>query len=294
MTDICKLSEEYVILEPISSPYSTSEWVRILRDRDLYKVCPYRMSYSLKHMFPKSLRGEVWVFLSRSYLLQATGKPYLAYLFPQNVHAQNRIAKDVGRTFPCHKFFQAVEGQKSLANVLKAYSNYDPQTNYCQGMNFIVAVLLLHLSEENAFWTFVSIMFDKDRKDMFIDETPKLNRLLAELAERIEENDQELYRHLLDQGVEMTVFAKYFITLFACDGNIELGARVIDVFLCDGDEALFSLLINALSAERSKLLNMKYESLFTFLCKELSKTCLEIIEVKVFAVPELEDEYTML
>jgi hypothetical protein len=42
------------------------------------------------------------------------------------------------------------EGNKldSLFNVLKAYSNWDPGLGYCQGMNFVVAQLLIYMDQE--------------------------------------------------------------------------------------------------------------------------------------------------
>lgn len=32
--------------------------------------------------------------------------------------------------------------------MLHAYSVYDPEVGYCQGMNYVVAVLLMYMSEE--------------------------------------------------------------------------------------------------------------------------------------------------
>lgn len=36
--------------------------------------------------------------------------------------------------------------RNSLKNILTAYSVYDKETGYCQGMGFIVANLLFHLN----------------------------------------------------------------------------------------------------------------------------------------------------
>lgn len=46
-------------------------------------------------------------------------------------------------------------GQASLRRVLKAYSLYDREIGYCQGMNFIAGMFLTLLSEEEAFWLLV-------------------------------------------------------------------------------------------------------------------------------------------
>jgi hypothetical protein len=44
--------------------------------------------------------------------------------------------------------------------VLIAFANYDNKVDYVQGMNFIVAQLLLHCSETMAFWLFVALIED--------------------------------------------------------------------------------------------------------------------------------------
>ena len=46
-------------------------------------------------------------------------------------------------------------GQASLRRVLRAYSCYDREVGYCQGMNFIAGMFLTFMSEEEAFWLLV-------------------------------------------------------------------------------------------------------------------------------------------
>ena len=46
-------------------------------------------------------------------------------------------------------------GQAALRRVLRAYSYYDRDVGYCQGMNFIVGMFLTIMTEEEAFWVLV-------------------------------------------------------------------------------------------------------------------------------------------
>ena len=80
-------------------------------------------------------------------------KPYADYLINHDKHIEKLISKDIGRTFPNHPLFKNPDsrGQLSLFNILRAYANYDQETGYCQGMNFIVGALLMNLTEEKAF-----------------------------------------------------------------------------------------------------------------------------------------------
>jgi hypothetical protein len=51
--------------------------------------------------------------------------------------------------------FDGIGGQSRLRRVLKAYSVYDREIGYCQGMNFIAAMFLTLVTEECAFWMLV-------------------------------------------------------------------------------------------------------------------------------------------
>jgi hypothetical protein len=53
-----------------------------------------------------------------------------------------QIDRDLNRTFPRHPYFAASLGGKGhakLKRILIAFSQYDNQVDYVQGMNFIVA-----------------------------------------------------------------------------------------------------------------------------------------------------------
>lgn len=67
-----------------------------------------------------------------------------------------------GRTFPTHPYFSTHlgAGQLSLFNLLKAYSLLDKEVGYCQGISFVAGVLLLHMSEEQAFEMLKFLMYD--------------------------------------------------------------------------------------------------------------------------------------
>lgn len=88
-----------------------------------------------------------------------------------------QIERDLARTFPKHTYFGGSSkspGIIKLRRVLTAFSNYDCQVNYVQGMNYIVAALLLHCSEVIAFWLFVALIEDYELRDIYLPSLPGL------------------------------------------------------------------------------------------------------------------------
>ena len=69
-----------------------------------------------------------------------------------------QIELDLKRTYPDERYFNSKEGEDTLRRVLVAYCKYDPNLGYVQGMNYIVAALLWHCTEVDAFWVFVGLM----------------------------------------------------------------------------------------------------------------------------------------
>ena len=119
----------------------------------------------------------------------------------ENEEVEKRINVDLNRTIMVSDNQRTTDKitskKQKLYNILKAYAIYDSQVEYCQGTNYIVALLLGSINSERAcFWTFVQIMNDKNWRDLFIDDTPKLIRFLGVLEITIKKKLPEFYSHL--------------------------------------------------------------------------------------------------
>ena len=67
---------------------------------------------------------------------------------------------------------------------------YDPQIEYCQGMNYLTAMLLMEMdNEEDAFWCLIYIMHDLNWRSIFDDKNPKIALLLRDLETNLRENN---------------------------------------------------------------------------------------------------------
>lgn len=64
--------------------------------------------------------------------------------------------------------FKSQAGQLRLQRVLRAYAAHDPEVNYCQGMNFLAALLLVWMpSEAEAFGGLVVLMEERGLRDLY-------------------------------------------------------------------------------------------------------------------------------
>ena len=92
-----------------------------------------------------------------------------------------QIDLDVNRTYRNHSMFRERYNnrQQDLFHVLAAYSMYNSEVGYCQGMSQIAALLLMYLDEEEeAFWALSQLMVDRkyNMHGFFIPQFPRLMR----------------------------------------------------------------------------------------------------------------------
>jgi len=81
----------------------------------------------------------------------------------------------------CETIVESKGGQGMLRRVLCAYSYYDRDVGYCQGMNFIAAMFITIMPEEEAFWMVVSKLKTRKTKRSTIVENMKYHVLLLTL-----------------------------------------------------------------------------------------------------------------
>eukprot|EP00042_Codosiga_hollandica_P053299 m.694929 g.694929 ORF g.694929 m.694929 type:complete len:183 (-) comp58667_c0_seq16:3800-4348(-) len=146
------------------------------------------------------------------------------------------LVSDLHRTFPGHEFFQGrnSEGQKCLFNINKAYAVLDSEIGYCQGLSFITAALILNMPEEESFALFVKIMYDYSLRELFKDNFKALQLIFYQLECSIDDAIPDLYRHLVECGIEVQMFAsQWFLTLFAAKFTLPVVYHVLDLFLSE-------------------------------------------------------------
>ncbi|KAL9268719.1 TBC1 domain family member 2A-like protein [Drosera capensis] len=107
---------------------------------------------------PPVWRPKVWLGLSGAEKKKSTvPDSYYSDLIKatagQVTAATKQIDHDLPRTFPGHPWLDTPTGHAALRRVLVVYSFRDSYVGYCQGLNYVAALLLLVMkTEEDAFW----------------------------------------------------------------------------------------------------------------------------------------------
>ncbi|KAF9268891.1 RabGAP/TBC [Marasmius fiardii PR-910] len=219
---------------------------------------------------PDTLRGMMWQLMAASKDVELEAR-YLILLKETSTH-DKAILRDLGRTFPHHDYFNDGQGigQENLYNVLKAYSLYDPQVGYCQGLPFVVAILLLNMPDEEAFSLLVRLMEVYDLRGHFLPEMPKLQLRLFQFERLIEDLLPVLHVHFLRQGIKSSMFcSQWFLTMFSYRFPLEIVFRIYDSCLANGIEAIFGFSIALLHKNEDLLLKLKFDQILDFLTNKL-------------------------
>ncbi|CAM4553090.1 TBC1 domain family member 1 isoform X4 [Caretta caretta] len=220
---------------------------------------------------PRHHRGEIWKFLAEQYHLkhqfpskqQPKDTPYKE-LLKQLTSQQHAILIDLGRTFPTHPYFSAQlgAGQLSLYNILKAYSLLDPEVGYCQGLSFVAGVLLLHMTEEDAFKMLKFLMFDMGLRKQYRPDMTILQIQMYQLSRLLHDYHRDLYNHLEEHEIGPSLYAApWFLTMFASQFPLGFVARVFDMLFLQGSEVIFKVALSLLGSHKPLIL--QHENLET-------------------------------
>lgn len=251
---------------------------------------------SLKEGVPKSRRGEIWQFLALQYRLRHRlpnkhQPPDTSYkeLLKQLTAQQHAILVDLGRTFPTHPYFsvQLGAGQLSLFNLLKAYSLLDKEVGYCQGISFVAGVLLLHMSEEQAFEMLKFLMYDLGFRKQYRPDMMSLQIQMYQLSRLLHDYHRDLYNHLEENEISPSLYAApWFLTLFASQFPLGFVARVFDIIFLQGTEVIFKVALSLLSSQEALVMECEnFENIVEFLkstLPDMNTTEMEKIITQVF------------
>ncbi|KAK8845526.1 hypothetical protein IAR55_006241 [Kwoniella newhampshirensis] len=261
-------------------------WGAVVQDfEEVARTRPKELSKAIQQGIPPVIRGAIWQLMSssKSTALEDTYKALLKLTSPH----EKAIAKDINRTFPNHKFFQEGGGlgQEGLFMVVKAYSIYDQEVGYTQGLAFIVAALLLNMPDEEAFCVLVRLMDSYNLRSHYTAEMQGLQLRLFQFDRLVEDILPLIHTHFARKGIKSSMYAsQWFMTLFSYRFPLSLVYRVLDIVFAEGIEAIFRFSLALLQLSEDKLIDLEFEQILNYLQSDL----FEVYRTENVSAPEAE------
>eukprot|EP00386_Alphamonas_edax_P007640 GDKI01025437.1.p1 GENE.GDKI01025437.1~~GDKI01025437.1.p1 ORF type:complete len:375 (+),score=88.82 GDKI01025437.1:128-1126(+) len=264
------------------------------------------MKQKIRAGLPDCMRGVIWSKLAGvkeaasklpsglyQSLLQATDSPF-----------EGDILRDIGRTFPKHLLFRERSGlgQTSLFNVLRAYSVFNPEVGYCQGMGFITGLLLMYMNEEDAFMMLVCLLDRYEMAGLFRPGLPLLDKYFYQFQRLLQLHLPKLHDHLRNENLDATMYAsQWLMTVFTYNFSFKVVSRVWDIYLGEGVKIVFRVSLAIMKLLQDELLQESFEAILHRLknvpnlvqADSLIQTALAI-KIPLATLKELEQEYNSM
>ncbi|KAG0096365.1 hypothetical protein BGZ93_004657 [Podila epicladia] len=203
---------------------------------------------------PDCWRAAAWSHLitSKSSGFNPTIRQQFQELCDTSSPEEEQIDLDIPRTMHGHIMFKERygPGQCALFNVLKAYSNYNRQVGYCQGMASVKTfVLLVQLFERYNIHSLVIPGFPALFEAFYIQEG-----LTKKYAPKV-------FKALETMGIATPSYAsRWYITLYSA-GVVPYRTllRIWDIFLLEGFEWLYFMAVALLKYHEDALIQNNFE-----------------------------------
>ncbi|OQV23249.1 TBC1 domain family member 2A [Hypsibius exemplaris] len=245
---------------------------------------------------PDGHRGRVWkscVEWRVSAIKTVKGVGYYQSLVkdtakPLASSAAKQIKIDLCRTLPNNVHFMNMESDMipRLEEVLLAFSRHNPAVAYCQGMNRLVAVALLFLNEEDAFWCLVAIV------EYLLPGYFTINMIEAQTDQRIFRDLfatklPELFSHL-SQQLDPTLYSfNWFLTVFVDNMHPDIFLPIWDAFLVEGKKVLFRFSLAMFKYFEDVLMEITDQNLANKLLRNLGDRVTDLRKLQAIAFETL-------
>ncbi|KAM7424752.1 hypothetical protein PAMA_000892 [Pampus argenteus] len=255
------------------------KWLKMVKKWDKYKSSD-RMVKRVYKGIPLQLRGRAWVLMLDVERAKKDNEGKYEKMKEQARLYSSEIKQidlDINRTFRNHIMFMDRFGvkQQALFHVLSAYSVYNTEVSYCQGMSQIAALLLMYMNEEDAFWALSQLLTNQKHgmHGFFIPGFPKLQRFQAHHDQIISKLIPKLKKHLDREQMSAGIYCtKWFLQCFIDRTPFTLTLRLWDIFILEGERLLTAMSYTILKIHKKRLLKMSLEELREFLQERIAQT----------------------
>ncbi|TWW75617.1 USP6 N-terminal-like protein [Takifugu flavidus] len=253
------------------------KWLKMVKNWDKYRNSEKLVKRVYKGI-PLQLRGQAWALLLDIEKVKQDNEGKYEKMKQQARTFSTEIKQidlDVNRTFRNHIMFRERFGvkQQALFHVLAAYSVYNTEVSYCQGMSQIAAILLMYLNEEDAFWALSQLLTNSKHAmhGFFIPGFPKLHRFQAHHELILSKMLPKLKKHLDKEQMTTGIYTtKWFLQCFIDRTPFTLTLRLWDIYILDGEKTLTAMAYTTFKLHKKHLQKLQLEDLREFLQERLA------------------------
>ncbi|XP_071359730.1 USP6 N-terminal-like protein [Trachinotus anak] len=253
------------------------KWLKMVKNWDKYRNSEKLVKRVYKGI-PLQLRGQAWALLLDIGKVKEDNQGKYEKMKQQARDFSTEIKQidlDVNRTFRNHIMFMDRFGvkQQALFHVLAAYSVYNTEVSYCQGMSQIAAILLMYLNEEDAFWALSQLLTNSKHAmhGFFIPGFPKLHRFQAHHELILSKMLPKLKKHLDKEQMTTGIYTtKWFLQCFIDRTPFTLTLRLWDIYILEGEKMLTAMAYTTLKLHKKRLQKLQLEDLREFLQEKLA------------------------
>ncbi|XP_054684474.1 USP6 N-terminal-like protein isoform X1 [Grus americana] len=253
------------------------KWLKMLKKWGKYRSSD-KMCRRVYKGIPLQVRGQVWSLLLDVEKMKKENEGKYEQMKEQAKSFSSEIKQidlDVNRTFRNHIMFRDRYGvkQQALFHVLSAYSVYNTEVSYCQGMSQIAAILLMYLNEEDAFWALAQLLTNQRHAmhGFFIPGFPKLQRFQAHHEQILSKLFPKLKKHMDKEQMTTGIYTtKWFLQCFIDRTPFTLTLRLWDIYILEGERVLTAMAYTILKLHKKRLLKMTLEDLREFLQEKIA------------------------
>ncbi|XP_074365527.1 uncharacterized protein LOC141706644 [Apium graveolens] len=210
---------------------------------------------------PPVLRPKVWFALSgaakkKSTVPNSYYNDLIVAVEGKVTPATKQIDHDLPRTFPGHPWLDTKEGHAALRRVLVGYSFRDSDVGYCQGLNYVGALLLLVMkTEEDAFWMLAVLLENVLVNDCYTTNLSGCHVEQRVFKDILVKKCPRLAAHLEALEFDVSLVAtEWFLCVFSKSLPSETTLRVWDVLFYEGAKVLFHVALAIFKMKEEELL----------------------------------------
>ena len=201
-------------------------------------------------------------------------KKYKDLLYELNEKYDEQIKKDLLRTAPNNISFQyGKENYNKLYHILSAYSNYNKNIGYVQGLNFLAAHCIRIYDKEIDAFIFLDGLIRKFKLEhLFGIKNNELDQKLNEMEKTVNKWCPEVNKHLQKIFLNYDFFTcKWMITLFSNYMNIKYLFELWDYLIIFGWKFFKGFIISVIKFNEKLILNSSLETI-TKIMNDILKT----------------------